>query len=295
MEDYKKVPYTYEQHLELLGSRGLKVTSPDYAIQFLMHVNYYRFTAYCIPFQNTRDNFIPGTKFEDIAELYRLDESLRNAMMAALSPIEVCFRTRIAYELSHMEGAFAHHKSEIFHQTFDHNEWIASLEEATLSSKEKFLEHYRTKYNDFPRLPLWIACEIMSLGRLSQLYNGLLPPIQRKICSTVGIKYFVLGSWLHVVTYLRNICAHHSRLWNRELQIKPRLPNKDTKWTSLGLDNSHLFASVALIEWIYKSTNLEITYVEQVHEAMRKIAILKPSFSEKMGVPADREIGMCFD
>ena len=295
MEVYNKAPYTYEQHVELLQSRGLEVTSPGYAIQFLKHVNYYRFTAYCIPFQNTPNNFLPGTKFENIAELYRLDESLRIAVMAALSPVEVCFRTRIVYELSHMEGAFAHYKSEIFHTAFDHNEWITSLEDDALSGKERFLEHYRAKYSGFPRLPLWMACEIMSLGRLSQLYNGLLPSVQRSICSILGIKYFVLGSWLHVVTYLRNICAHHSRLWNRELQIKPRLPNKDAKWRSLGLDNSHLFASVAMIEWIYRSTNLEIANVEQVYEAMRRVPALKPSFSARMGVPDDRAIGMCFD
>ncbi|MDE6380839.1 MAG: Abi family protein, partial [Muribaculaceae bacterium] len=24
-----------------------------------------------------------------------------------------------------------------------------------------------------------------------------------------------MESWLHAIVYVRNICAHHSRLWNR--------------------------------------------------------------------------------
>lgn len=40
-------------------------------------------------------------------------------------------------------------------------------------------------------------------------------------------KYFsiqsekVFCSWLHAVNYVRNICAHHGRLWNVRLSIQP--------------------------------------------------------------------------
>jgi abortive infection bacteriophage resistance protein len=36
-----------------------------------------------------------------------------------------------------------------------------------------------------------------------------------------GIPYRVLSSWLHTLTVVRNMCAHHRRLWNRELPVKP--------------------------------------------------------------------------
>lgn len=32
----------------------------------------------------------------------------------------------------------------------------------------------------------------------------------------------LLGDWRRDINYLRNICAHHSRLWNRTLSMKPR-------------------------------------------------------------------------
>ena len=94
-ESYTKPPLTYAGQVSRLRQRGLAVNSTDYAIKFLQHVNYYRFSAYCIPFQKPRDVFLPGSSFEKIVELYRLDEELRNALLALLSPIEVFLRSRM--------------------------------------------------------------------------------------------------------------------------------------------------------------------------------------------------------
>lgn len=82
MQDYTKPPLTYTEQATLLQSRGLIINSPTDAENFLRQVNFYRFGAYCIPFQNPRDVFIPGTNFETLVELYRLDEELRNSLMA---------------------------------------------------------------------------------------------------------------------------------------------------------------------------------------------------------------------
>jgi abortive infection bacteriophage resistance protein len=30
-----------------------------------------------------------------------------------------------------------------------------------------------------------------------------------------------MASWMHTVTYLRNLCAHHLRLWHRRFSIMP--------------------------------------------------------------------------
>lgn len=293
--DYSKPPLTYAGQVALLRSRGLAVSSTDDAIQFLQHVNYYRFSAYCIPFQKLRDVFSPNATFEKIIELYRLDEELRNALLALLSPIEIFLRTRIVYELSHGWGAFAHYDPALFRDKAKHAQWIASLEEEINRGKETFLEHYKTKYNAFPRLPLWMACEIMSMGSISNLYSSLLPDPQRRICSILEVHHKVSGNWMHVITYLRNTCAHHGRLWNRELAIRPLIPYKDKQWAALGLDNKHLFASVAVAEWICRKAELPMCNVEPVHETMRKIAALDTRFVGMMGVPAGRKIGMTWE
>jgi len=295
MEAYTKTPLIYADQAALLEERGLKISSKGDAILFLQHVNYYRFSAYCIPFQSSRDVFLPGSSFEKIVELYRLDEALRNAMLAALSPIEVFLRTRIVYELSHGWGPFAHYDTRIFRSHSNHDEWIISLEEEVSRAKETFIEHYRTKYTGFPKLPIWMAVEIMSMGSLSHLYQGLLPDPQRRICSVLGIHHEVLKNWMHVITYLRNVCAHHGRLWNRELAIKPQIPSKDTKWAALGLDNGHLFADAVVLEWICRKTILPISTIGSVHEIMRGISAIDARFGGMIGVPPGRTIEMCWE
>ena len=133
------------------------------------------------------------------------------------------------------------------------------------------------------------------MGSLSILYGGLISPLQRSICSILEIQHYTSRSWLHVMSFLRNICAHHARLWNRELEIRPLIPRKDSKWITLGLDNAHLFASIAVVEWIYRRTRLDLCSVEPIYEVMRKISTIQSPFSAKMGVPAGRAIGMCWD
>ncbi len=295
MEDYNKAPFTYEQHLNLLKLRGLIINNTDDALKFLKQVNYYRFTAYCIPFQRPHDVFLPGTTFDTVVGLYRLDEELRNTVLAMLSPIEIFLRTQTAYELSHGWGAFAQYDPSIFQNEPAHQAWIVELEDDIMNAHEIFLEHYKTKYNGFPRLPLWMACEIMSLGRLSTFYKCLTPTAQRKICSIVGVDHNVFKSWIHVITYLRNICAHHGRLWNRILAIRPKLLDKNLQWNAISFNSKRLFASIAMAEWICNKAELPLSNVEPVYETMREIAVLDTRFAGWMGVPAGRKIEMCWE
>ncbi|MFN7098036.1 MAG: Abi family protein, partial [Gammaproteobacteria bacterium] len=99
-----------------------------------------------------------------------------------------------------------------------------------LRSKEEFIKHYQAKYNGFPVLPIWILTETMSLGALSMFYKGMMNDDKALIAQELNIHYKCLSSWLHMLTYVRNICAHHSRLWNRELAIKAEHKPSERYW-----------------------------------------------------------------
>jgi abortive infection bacteriophage resistance protein len=46
---------------------------------------------------------------------------------------------------------------------------------------------------------------------------------------------------------IRNICAHHARLWNRVLGIKPLIPNKDPRWNKpVPIPNDRVFAALTI-------------------------------------------------
>jgi abortive infection bacteriophage resistance protein len=127
-----------------------------------------------------------------------------------------------------------------FHRKFDHGAFIEKVERgvgiksdpATTQRilpedhAEAFIEHYYTKYG-IPHLPpFWMVAEILTLGALSLLYSGIGDPaLKAQIAQPFGVTAKVLGSWMHSLSHLRNICAHHGRLWNRTFSIAPKIPD----------------------------------------------------------------------
>ncbi len=232
MEKYNKPPLSYDKQIELLASRGLIVADRPKAEKFLSQVNYYRFSAYCLPFESKRHQFHSGVTFERIQQLYEFDRHLRFLVDEALEVIEISVRATISYYLACKYGAFVHEDAKSFFDKAKHAEWIAKIHDETTRSKETFIEHYAKKYEGFPQLPLWMAVEVMSFGALSQLYHNLLRPDQISLAKVVGYHSTVLSSWLHTFTYIRNMCAHHSRIWNRELSIAMVVP-KHGSWQTI--------------------------------------------------------------
>ena len=117
---YNKSPLTFEQQLELLTERGIIVPEKEEAIKFLSRINYYRLSAYCIPFEQARHTFKPNVQFTDIQKLYEFDKKLRNLIYEAVETIEIALRTSVAYYLSHQHDAFIHEKKNIF---FEHKKF----------------------------------------------------------------------------------------------------------------------------------------------------------------------------
>lgn len=73
--------------------------------------------------------------------------------------------------------------------------------------------------------------EIISFGSLSILFKGLKNEDKRYIATNYyKLHPKTLIHWLHFLTYVRNICAHHSRLLNKELDIRPRLDGLNNLW-----------------------------------------------------------------
>ena len=100
--------------------------------------------------------------------------------------------------------------------------------------KEQFIKDHFKKYGDqYP--PSWKLLEITSFGLLSRLYGNISPSVKEKkaIARSLGLpNHEFLESWLKSISYIRNICAHHSRLWDKKLST-PLIPNNlNGKWLS---------------------------------------------------------------
>jgi abortive infection bacteriophage resistance protein len=227
---YDKGHLSFEEQAERLIARGL-IADKALLVKRLKDVNYYRFTGYLHPFRlENSDNYRPGTTFEKVWRHYAFDRRLRLIIMDAIERIEVSVRTQLIFELSKETGAFGYATPEGLPKLRpdEFMKWLNSITEEVGRSKEIFVGHFFEKYGDsHPVLPLWMAGEIMSFGGMLTMYRGVAPDIKRRIAAHYEVPDEVLTSWLQVINVIRNICAHHGRLWNRELGYKPLIPGKN--------------------------------------------------------------------
>lgn len=221
-----KDPKTYQEQLAILKSRGLQVADEAFAIECLAHHNYYRLSAYrfVLAEDGNPDQFKAGTSFSDLWGLYCFDRQLRLLVMEAVKRLEISARSHWAYILAHARGAQAYEDPANYQNIQLHTKALSALDNEIGRSHEVFVNHFQTKYS-MQRPPIWAACEVMSFGLLSRFYaNHKRISDRKKIARALSLYPETLKSLLEHATYIRNLCAHHSRLWNRRFTITMALP-----------------------------------------------------------------------
>jgi abortive infection bacteriophage resistance protein len=226
---YNKKALTIEEQISLLKSRGLAFSDEKQATHFLSYISYYRFSGYTISFEEknqTSDRshkFKPAVDFNDVLKLYDFDRHLRILVMDAIERIEVAIRTQICLQMStRYNDSHWHLNQDVFKPEFRHAQFIEKCRIEQSSSNELFVRHYKLKYSVPDEIPSWMAVELLPLGTWSLVYKHLKERADKKaISDNFKLSPVDLESWLHALTYIRNLCAHHSRLWNRNFTIKP--------------------------------------------------------------------------
>jgi abortive infection bacteriophage resistance protein len=260
------IPYTkpwlsVPDQIAKLTGYGLIIADVPAATTFLEHFNYYRFSGYCLAFEQSRHVLIPGTTFEQIRQAYEFDRALRDLVTESLEIIELDVRTTVAHSFSKSHGPFGHKDPALFFKTFDHKKWLSSICSETKRSSELFVKHFENNYSEYPLLPIWEATEIMSFGGLSRMYHGMKKTDQRDVSYRYHLQPATLGSWLHHLVYTRNLCAHHARLWDRVWTIKPDLP-AGKLWLPPGVpSNGRLFASLLIQNALLRCCSAEQAFV----------------------------------
>ena len=262
VEVYTKSPLTFKQQLQQLKDRGLAIDDDKLALFHLKAISYYRLSAYWYPFRKIEqdgtksDYFVKGVHLNDVMILYEFDRRLRLLVMDAIERIEVQARSFFTYQMGHKYGMFGHTKASNFHPKFKHAPWLKNFEEETARTGDAFVTHYKNKYAGFPTLPIWIVTEVISLGGLSIGYKGSKHDDKKIISDEFGLHHMCLGSLLHILTYIRNICSHHGRLWNKELSIRPRRI-KENLWNPLVTPrNDRIFYVLLILRFLLRKANV---------------------------------------
>lgn len=229
---FNKPALTVEQQLDLLLRRGMVVADRAAALQHLEHISYYRLRAYWLPNEipaaSDGDHaFRADTRFETILDLYSFDRKLRLLVMDAIERVEVSLRTRWAYVLALHYGPHAYLDAKLFRKATQHAKCLTRLQEELERSHETFVRHYRQKYTDPELPPLWSVCELLTFGQLSLWFQNLMESgVRVEIAKPYGVDEQIISSFAHHLSYVRNVCAHHMRLWNREMTIGMKIPGR---------------------------------------------------------------------
>ena len=210
-----------------MRDRGLDVPDPREAEFHLSHLNYYRFAAYCLPFEvnHVTHQFRTGTHFDDVLNLYVFDRELRLLTLDAIERIEVSLRTQMAYYLSHnYKTAHPHLLADNFSDPVIFGGLITKLSGDVDRSKEDFIKHLTKKYRE-PLPPIWAVVELMTMGQLSKWFSNISKRSDRQDISHVyGLDEKIMTSFCQNLSLVRNHAAHHARLWNRDFTKTMMLP-----------------------------------------------------------------------
>lgn len=292
---FTKAFLSYDEQADRLIARGLQGDRAT-LINHLQAVSYYRLSGYWYPYRRSDpanvgvklDVFYPDATVTRIWNRYVFDRRLRLLVMDAIERIEVDARTRLAYLHAERYGPFGYADNVATLpqlKPFDRTRLLDCFRRELLDSQEDFVVHFRRKYGpDHNDLPIWVVCELMTFGSLFTFYRGCEPDIQKELASRYGVADVVCRSWLQTLNTVRNICAHHARLWNRVLGNKPMIPNKNKRWNQpVPIPNDRMFAVLTICrhclgiiapgsEWTDRFKDLLAAFPEIPHAGMGLIA-----------------------
>lgn len=232
---YNKPAITIQQQIDQLKTRGLIIADEPTATTLLQNISYYRLAGYWWPMQADKVNhtFKPHSTFENVIAIYSFDRELRLLLFDVIERIEIGFRTKLIYHLSHELTPWWFEDAANFKNAVEHTDTLLAIDRELNQTKEVFIKEHRKKYHtETRRPPAWKTIEVASLGNISKLYGNLLPTVSSKdaIAAELGtVNHTFLPSWIQSITQMRNICAHHGRLWNKNLPGTPKLLPKPPK------------------------------------------------------------------
>jgi abortive infection bacteriophage resistance protein len=271
-----KDPRSILDQIELLKRRGMSFKDEPAAYHQLQCISYYRLKGYWWDLQldSKQHQFLPNVYFEDVIALYNFDRQLRIILFDAIERIEIALRTKMIYHLSLAYGGLWYLNADLFSDAklpplFEISIFEKSLQDLQFEfsrSQEVFVKDHKKRFPGYDA-DAWKILEVASMGNLSKLYKNLKHQLPEKsiIAKELGLStHKELSSWLEAITYVRNIIAHHSRLWSRNMVKTPMvdLNNPSSNWLNLPVYNEQKNSVFLIVSaMIYLSNQVTQDYV----------------------------------
>lgn len=283
---FEKRAFTIEQQIIQLQERGLIIEDTDNAAHYLLNISYYRLGEYWYAMQSDKENHIfkPRSRFKDVISLYNFDRELRILLFDVIEKIEISLRTKLIYYLSHEFDPWWFQDFNHFTDSKALVKTLSSLEEELSRTKDETIKKHDKKHKDDLRFPpSWKSLEQTSFGSLSKLYGNLKNNIKSKdkIAQEYGaVNHTYLPSWLQSIAQIRNYCAHHSRLWNKNLPGAPKLlSNPPLPWIN-DVPKQHefqkLYIHLCLLKYLLNIIHPENDFTDKLNHLFERYPNVDP-------------------
>ncbi len=293
LKPFDKPSLSLDEQIAHLRKHGMQIADEAAAKYWLTHVSYYRLSAYWLAFEapkGSNPRFPAGTTFESVTDLYHFDRKLRRIVMRGTEHVEVALRGSWAYELAHAGGGHTYLNAGLYTDRKEFQRNLSKLAAGIANSNETYIRHYRETYGDPAMPPVWMVAEMMSFGQLSRWYSNLAArAVRNRIAAPLGLPETVLVPLVRNITDIRNICAHHGRLWNRGFRLPPKIAHKPTDLAQ-SLDQNatqspgQLYNALTMVAHIVRTVAPDSTWSKDVRAMVQEHPHVDTS---AMGFPSD--------
>lgn len=297
MNSQAKPWLSIDDQIRLLSDRGMHVADANAAAHLLSTVGYYRLSGYWYPYRKhdpSRDGrrlseFYEGTELTDVEVLYSFDRELKLVLLSGIERIEVALRARIGHVLGE-HGPLCYERPSSFRPTFDHAKWLRTIQRRVdrARGRDDFIDHHDEHYSG--KIPIWVLTDVLDFTDLSILYAGMNSTDQRAVADWFHVtmhpdasksarrkwtKNPPLANWLEHLTVVRNVCAHHSRLWNRQLPpvgTSARIRHLDV-FNEIPQDQDQIervLGAICIIAYLLKTISPESTWRDEVDSLIKQ-------------------------
>jgi len=268
---YSKPSITIKEQIDLLKKRGLIVNDKKDLSKYLSNISYYHLSSYFKHFQKN-DHFYDRVTFDDILNIYVFDQKLRLLLLDVLERIEKSFKCRLVYELatkyndSHWlsDEKYFEDKENYYKRT------VAGILDKLPCSKETYIKHYYQKYSEPQHPPTWTIIDSLTFGQSVMIYGQLTKENKKLIAQTYDLNKKHVQNWMYALSIIRNFCAHHSRLWNKNMIITL---NKRVGIYKDLFSNSHrnrLWNYIVIIQIINCKFNPDSKWTERLYNIIQE-------------------------
>lgn len=239
MYQYPKHILSIEQQMQSYTDAGMEMTSKQEVEEALRKIGYYRLRGYSFQlYDNSAKKYLPGTKFNNILQIYEFDQDLSEIIFSMISKIEVALRTRLVEAMLIHGDALILQDSSIFKDKKMYWQNMSAIAAEIARSNDIFIKHNFERHEG--EIPVWAVVEVLSFGTLSKIIKNLKTGQESTYAvladnykyispkgNTVNPSQKLFASWVQAVAVLRNICAHNSRIYNRTIHTTPELLDND--------------------------------------------------------------------